>query len=144
LERRLSEIGTLISEKPIQMKIFNGVFAFLFLGFAALQYNDPDPLVWISIYMAMVIVCLLAIRNRNYKVVTMALAVIYISYAAILSPALLTWWQSEDRGLLFDDLAKMQFPYIEETREFLGLMICLAVLAINHFVSAKKIKAKLN
>jgi hypothetical protein len=27
------------------MKVFNGVFAVLFLGFAALQYNDPDPLV---------------------------------------------------------------------------------------------------
>ena len=122
------------------MKIFNIVFAVLFLGFAALQYNDPDPFVWISIYMAMVAVCLLSVKNRHYRILTLILALIYLGYAGILSPALLTWWQSEDRGLLFDDLAKMQFPYIEETREFLGLMICLAVLAINHFVSAKKIK----
>ena len=107
------------------MKIFNIVFAILFLCFAALQYNDPDPLVWISIYMAMFAVCLLAYRQRGYRILNVGLALIYISYAAILSPALLTWWQSSDRGLLFDDLAKMQFPYIEETREFLGLVLSL-------------------
>jgi len=121
------------------MKIFNIIFAVLFLGFAALQYNDPDPYVWIPIYAGMVVVCLLAIQKRSYKLLTIILAIIYVGYAAILSPALVTWWQSEDRGLLFDDLAKMQFPYIEETREFLGLMICLGVLAINHFVLAKKL-----
>jgi len=123
------------------MKIFNIVFAILFLGFAALQYNDPDALVWISIYMAMFAVCLLAFKQRNYKMLNVTLALVYLGYAAILSPALRTWWQSEDRGLLFDDLAKMQFPYIEETREFLGLLICLGVLAINHFVFAKKSSA---
>ncbi len=122
------------------MKIFNIVFAILFLGFAALQYNDPDPFVWISIYMAMVVVCVLAVRHLNYKILNLVLAIVYIGYAAILSPALLTWWQSEDRSLLFDDLAKMQFPYIEETREFLGLVICLSVLAINHFVFARNLK----
>jgi hypothetical protein len=120
------------------MKIFNVFFAVLFLGFAGLQYNDPDPLLWISIYMAMFAVCLLAFKQRNYKILNVILALIYIGYAAILSPALLTWWRSEDRSLLFDDLAKMQFPYIEETREFFGLMICLGVLTINHIVFAKK------
>ena len=123
------------------MKIFNIVFAILFLGFAALQYNDPDPLVWISIYMAMFAVCLLAFKQRNYKILTVILALVYIGYAAMLTPALRAWWQSEDRSLLFDDLAKMQFPYIEETREFLGLLICLVVLAINHVAFAKRPKA---
>jgi hypothetical protein len=126
------------------LKPFNITFAILFLGFAALQYNDPDPLVWVSIYMAMVAVCLLAFKQRNYKILNVILALVYIGYAAILSPALLTWWQSTDRGLLFDDLAKMQFPYIEETREFLGLMICLGVLAINHFAWRKNQKSQLN
>jgi hypothetical protein len=119
------------------MKVFNIVFAVLFSGFAALQYNDPDPLVWISIYMAMVTVCILAVRQQNYKIATIILAIVYIGYAAILSPAVVTWWQSDDRGLLFDDLAKMQFLYIEETREFLGLMICFGVLAINYFAFQK-------
>jgi hypothetical protein len=126
------------------MKIFNGSFAVVFLGFAALQYNDPDPLVWISIYMAMVAVCLLAFRKHYYTWITIALVFVYVGYAAILTPSLLVWWQSKDRGLLFDDLAKMQFPYIEETREFLGLLICLVVLAINHYYFTRNKRGESN
>ncbi len=113
------------------MKIFNAIFALLFLSFAALQYNDPDPVIWILIYGAMAVVCFMAIRGRYSNPAMIGLAAVYIVYALLLSPALLTWLSSDDRSLLFDDLAKMQYPYIEETREILGLMICLVVLAIN-------------
>jgi hypothetical protein len=120
------------------MKIFNGFFAVAFLGFAALQYNDPDALLWIAIYMAMVVVCVLAVRNRHYKMLALILGLFYVGYSILLAPALLTWWQSGDRSLLFDDIAKMQYPYIEETREILGLVICLCVLAINYFYFERK------
>ncbi len=119
------------------MKLFNYIFAIIFLGFAALQYNDPDLLVWISIYMAMVVFCILATRQYFSKIFTIILIIVYVGYSAILSPALIIWLQSSDRGLLFDDLAKMQFIYIEETREFLGLMICLAVIGINYLLKKK-------
>ena len=120
------------------MKIFNGIFAVLFLGFAALQYNDPDALLWIVIYMAMVVVCVLAFRKQHHKMLSLILGLFYIGYSVLLAPALLTWWQSGDRALLFDDIAKMQYPYIEETREILGLLICLVVLAINYFYFERK------
>jgi hypothetical protein len=123
------------------MKIFNGVFAVLFLGFAALQYNDPDPLIWITIYLAMVVVCGLAIWNKHANVLSILLGLLYIGYAVLLSPSVLEWWQSDDRSQLFDELAKMQFLYIEETRECLGLLICLAVLAINYVHFYRKAKS---
>ena len=113
------------------MKIFNTIFAILFLGFAALQYNDPDPVVWILIYGAMAGVCFMAVRGRYHRPTIIALAAVYIIYALLLSPAILTWLSSDDRSLLFDELAKMQYPYIEETREAIGLVICLVVLLIN-------------
>ncbi len=115
------------------MKIFNAIFAILFLSFAALQYNDPDPVIWILIYGAMAVVCFMAMRGRYSNPAMIGLAAVYIVYALLLSPALLTWLSSDDRSLLFDDLAKMQYPYIEETREILGLVICLVVLLINWF-----------
>jgi hypothetical protein len=121
------------------MKIFDGIFAVLFLSFAALQYNDPDPLIWITIYLAMVVVCGLALWNKHYNVLSILLGLFYIGYAALLSPSVLVWWQSDDRSELFDELAKMQFLYIEETRECLGLLICLAVLAIN-FIYFRRLK----
>jgi hypothetical protein len=124
------------------MKIVNYIFAVIFLGFAAVQYNDPDALVWIAIYMAMAIVCLLATRRRYYKPLSIILALVYVLYATLLSPSVLIWWQSGDRSQLFDEPAKMQFLYIEEAREFLGLMICLVILAINYlYFGIRKRKA---
>lgn len=118
------------------MKIFNILFAIIFLSFAALQYNDPDPLLWIFIYVAMVAVCGLAATGKTFRQAMLVLGVGYIIYAGLLFPAVITWLNSSDRSLLFDDIAKMQFPYIEETREFLGLLICLVVLGINYFVAS--------
>ena len=120
------------------MKIFNILFAIIFLSFAGLQYNDPDPFLWIAIYGVMVIICGLAAAGKYYAKIMLALAAAYIIYVFLLFPAVITWFQSEDRSLLFDDLAKMQFPYIEETREFLGLIICLLVLAIDYFFGKRK------
>ncbi len=56
-------------------------------------------------------------------------AIAYIIYAALLWPGVMQWLRSPDKSKLFDDLAKMEFLYIEETREFIGLLICLTVLA---------------
>ncbi len=119
------------------MKIFNYVFTAIFLSFAGLQYNDPDALLWIAIYLAMVAFCILASMQRYYLKFTLFLVIIYVGYAAILSPSLITWFQSSDRSLLFDDLAKMQFPFIEESRELLGLMICLVVVGLNYVLKKK-------
>jgi ABC-type transport system involved in multi-copper enzyme maturation permease subunit len=123
------------------MKIFNLIFALLFLSFAALQYNDPDPLLWILIYGAMVVLCGLAFTGRIFKKALLALAAGYVVYAIILFPSVMEWLQSEDRSMLFDELAKMQNLYIEETREFLGLMICLMVLLTNYLFGTRQIKA---
>ncbi len=122
------------------MKIFNILFAIIFLSFAAVQYNDPDPLLWIFIYGAMTIICSLAAFGRVYKTALLILAIGYFAYAMMLLPSAIIWFNSEDRSLLFDDIAKMQNLYIEETREFLGLIICLIVLSINYLLKMRQIK----
>jgi len=68
----------------------------------------------------------------------LALAIGYLIYCAFLFPSILTWLRSDDKAMLLDELAKMQFPYIEESREFLGLVICLVVLGINHLASRSR------
>jgi hypothetical protein len=45
--------------------------------------------------------------------------------------------KTDNKALLFDDIAKMQYPYIEQAREFLGLLICIGVLVF-HVSRAKK------
>ena len=50
------------------------------------------------------------------------------------------WLLSEDLSLLFEEFAKMQYPYIEESREFLGLAICLLALGIFYLQYWKSLK----
>jgi hypothetical protein len=100
--------------------------------------NDPDPLIWILIYLNMVVICVMGFLKRYYKLWIGITAGLYLIYAMFLFPGALEWFRSPDKALLFDDLAKMQNLYIEETREFLGLVICLVVL-IFQFLAGRRI-----
>ena len=119
------------------MKVLNFLFALLFLVFAFVQVNDPDPLLWILIYGNMAVLSVLAMFNMQFKYWQLITAVIYIAYAAVLAGGAWQWWQSPDRSLLFDEIAKMQNIYIEETREFLGLLICLVILLVQYLTRAR-------
>ncbi len=48
------------------MKVFNYFFCFVFIVFAALQYNDPDPYVWMPIYLYSALFCYLAAKHKFY------------------------------------------------------------------------------
>jgi hypothetical protein len=119
------------------MKIINFLLALMFLAFAFVQVNDPDPLIWILIYGNMAVLCILAMFRMRFKIWLVASGVFYLIYASFLFPGALEWFQSPDKSLLFDDLAKMQNLYIEETREFLGLVICMVVLFF-HLIKASR------
>jgi hypothetical protein len=119
------------------MKIINSILALIFLLFAFVQINDPDPVVWILIYGNMAVLCVLAIFRMRFIYWLIGSISIYAIYAVFLAGGAWEWIQSPDRSLLFDDLAKMQYPYIEETREFLGLIICISA-GVFHLLSNKK------
>ena len=110
------------------MKIVNLVLAAMFLLFAFVQVNDPDPALWIIIYGSMAVICILAAFGIYSRVALSLLTVAFIAYSVILIPGFNEWLQQDDKSILFDDLTKMDHLYIEESREFLGLMICVAVL----------------
>ncbi len=119
-------------------RIIHLLLALMFFAFAGLQFNDPDPLLWIAIYSAMTVLCALAAFGKYYFKVMLVLAAGYLIYMVILYPGLVDWLRSSDRSLLFDDIAKMQYPFIEESREFLGLLICEVVLVVYILVARKK------
>jgi len=125
------------------MKVLNLVLAAMFLLFAFVQVNDPDPVLWILIYGIMAVACILAAFRQVYQVPLLVLLVGLIAYSFVYVPGVLEWFQSEDRSLLFADIAKMQYPYVEEAREFLGLMICILVL-IMHLVSHRRRVARMS
>jgi hypothetical protein len=110
------------------MRILNFVLAVMFLIFAFVQVNDPDPILWILIYGAMAVVCILAAFNVYFRKFLIFQGIAYLLYAIYYFPGVEEWITSEDKSMLFDNIAKMEFSYIEESREFLGLSICVAVI----------------
>lgn len=122
------------------MKIFNIFFCIIFIVFAALQYNDPDPYVWVPVYMYTSVLCWLAARGRYYtKAYLLGIAVyaLYAVYKVFDSNGLLDWINKHDAANIAETM-KAEQPWIEESREFFGLLILIAVLAINYFEAVKK------
>ncbi len=112
------------------MRIVNFILAVMFLLFAFVQINDPDPVIWILIYGAMAVLSIMAIFEFYPTKFMIGLLVLYILYSIVYVPGVLEWLRQDNKAMLFDDVAKMQYPYVEEAREFLGLWICIIVLIV--------------
>lgn len=110
------------------MRVFNFLLALMFLVFAFLQVNDPDPAIWILMYGAMSVVCVIAIFESYNRKLLVALMMLFSVYCYFLWPGVSEWLQQEDRSVLFDDVMKMDHSYIEKSREFLGLVISIVVV----------------
>ncbi|MEJ1241899.1 transmembrane 220 family protein [Chryseolinea sp. T2] len=119
------------------MKVVNFLLAVMFLIFAFVQINDPDPLIWILIYGAMAVVCVMAIFSYYPLRFLVVLLVAYLAYSVFYFKGVMEWLRQDNKALLFDDIAKMEHWYIEEAREFLGLLICMIVVVI-YIVQARK------
>lgn len=109
-------------------KFLHWFLAVLFLVCAGLQYNDPDPYIWIPIYGSMMVLCVLATFDRFYVRINYVLMAIFLLYSLFYIPGVIEWLKSENPMELFSEIAKMNHLYIEESREFMGLMICVGVL----------------
>ena len=112
----------------MKWKLVNGFLAAMFLVFALVQINDPDPGLWILVYGIVCVACVAAIFNKYSLAIMVPMAGAYLIFSALHVDGMLQWLKSPNRNRLFDNVAKMQYPYIEEAREFLGLLICLAVI----------------
>ncbi len=122
------------------MRIVNFILAIMFLTFAFVQINDPDPVIWILIYGAMAVLSVMAIFEFYPKKFIIGLLVLYAIYSFVFMPGVGEWLRKDNKAMLFDDIAKMQFPYIEEAREFLGLLICIIVLIVFLVRSRRAVK----
>lgn len=108
-------------------KVLNILLSVIFLLFAYVQLNDPDPMVWFSIYF-LVAIGLLVSTFRG-----LPLILLYVAFAALILfagyhlPYFVQWLSSEDHSSLFGEMSNDRY-YIEGTREFFGLLIALAAL----------------
>jgi Transmembrane family 220, helix len=123
------------------MKRLNLVLTILFVVFAALQYNDPDPFIWIPIYLFAAFLCWRAfkgIHHRSLYAVAIGIYLLYAIYLVFDKNGVISWASEHAAESLVHSM-KAEKPWIEETREFGGLVILIAAMAINLKRHRKKV-----
>ncbi|WP_420149337.1 transmembrane 220 family protein [Spirosoma sp.] len=101
-------------------KTLSIVFGLLFVLFAAFQYNDPDPEVWVPIYGLAAIACFMAFAGVGRWWFYVVMAVMY-------SVAAWYQWPPVFEGFLFNEMG-MRSVNIEMAREAGGLAICAVIM----------------
>ena len=122
------------------MKIFNIIFCIVFVLFAAVQYNDPDPYLWVPIYLYPALLCYLEfiqkpIRKMAYWAGFLLFGA-YAIYKMFDTNGIIDWVQFHNASNIASTM-KAETPWIEESREFFGLTIILIVLSINYYKDNK-------
>ncbi|HEY8916463.1 MAG TPA: transmembrane 220 family protein [Chitinophaga sp.] len=122
------------------MKIFNILFCLVFIVFAGLQYNDPDPYVWMPIYLYAAVLCALAARKQYYRGAYLAGVFVYLAYAVYLffDKYGVMDWAVHHHAENIAETMKATKPWIEETREFFGLFILIIVLVIDYTYASQR------
>lgn len=112
----------------------------VFVLFAALQYNDPDPWLWIPIYLYAAVLCALYWKGKYYPKAYAIGITLYLAYAVWLiftKNGVIDWYTEHNAENLVQTM-KAEKPWIEDTREFGGLLILIIVLSLNYRTSNKK------
>lgn len=117
--------------------VLNIIFCLSFLLFAWFNLNDNDSWLWVPIYLAASACCALAGFGLFYPLIYLILIAFYLIYATGLFFARdgVRDWIIKYKQPSITESMQATKPYIEKTREFFGLLIIAAALAINYFAS---------
>lgn len=103
------------------MRIFTYILGVIFILFSLVQLNDPDPLLWVLIYMIPAVAALVYTHRKQSKYLLIGLAIIYLIGAVMLfPPSFQEWITAEGEASSIG----MKLPMIEEARESMGLFLC--------------------
>lgn len=108
------------------MKITGLIASIIFILFAAVQYNDPDPLIWITIYSYAAVVSFLVFRGIYVIPALFAGAAFYLAGSLLYFPDSTSSWIYEE---WHNESISMKTPEMELARESFGMMICFAFMA---------------
>jgi len=97
-----------------------------FLFAAAVQYNDPDPVHWMLLYLTSAVACLMALLRRDRLPLLYILIGMAVIEMAITGEGFVAWFRVGTENLITTKMSAEK-PYIELGREFLGAAISLAV-----------------
>lgn len=116
------------------------IIAILFILFAALQINDPDPWLWIALYAYIAIMAALGHFNIKTKPFILAGILICFIWMATLFPAFIRWIKMGMPSIV--DQMKAEEIHIELVREFLGLLLSIISLFLLYRFDKKSLPVK--
>lgn len=106
------------------MTVFRWLLALLAVSFAALQYNDPDPLVWVGLYGSAAVALGLAALGRPLPPLAWCVVGAGLTLVAISWPGLMQFIGNTDGMTILDSMSR-DHDYIEKTRELGGAAIAI-------------------
>lgn len=120
------------------MKILYWALSLLFALFAVVQYNDPDPILWMLLYGGIAVHYAMAALRRPYRPALLLWFAGAIVWGAFLTSDFTNWLCLGMPSIV--DTMKAETPWVELTREFFGLLIsafaCGWLLRRTHQASA--------
>ena len=119
------------------VSILNPWMGVAFAICVALQYNDPDPYLWMPMYGAATAACILHSSSRLRPWMSATVGVVALVWALTIAPRVLG---QGGFGHMFESM-KASNPLIEESRETGGLLIVFAWMAALSIASAARAKA---
>lgn len=101
--------------------------AIVFAAFAALNLNDPDPVIWVMAYGLVALMFLGAVFGRADRRIVGVYAATLAVWMLTMLPGMLDWARMGFPTITGSMQAHE--PHIEVVREFLGLLIAVLALA---------------
>ena len=120
-----------------QQKIKNLFLFVLFVIFAVLQLNDPDGLLWFSIYFIVSLICLYNTFKAIPKSILILSIIALMTYSAFHFSLFIDYLNTENKEEIFGEMVYDK-PYLEGSREFIGLL--LAAFGIMYQIKIRKLK----
>jgi hypothetical protein len=121
----------------VSLIILNIFFCLAFAAFAYVNLNDPDAWLWATIYLVASVFCGLAVFEKYFPVVYLVAIAFYLLYAIrlfFIKDGVKDWIVKYHNPSLVESMQATK-PYIEQTREFFGLLIISGALTINYFAA---------
>ncbi|GAB1309327.1 hypothetical protein KH5_20100 [Urechidicola sp. KH5] len=129
-------MNTFTNKSTLTRKIISILFFVLFTWSAIIQLNDPDPYHWFTIYLIVALIPIITLFKQLSKKLIWILIGMLLAYSLYHFYYFIDWMGTDQKEEIFGEMV-YEKPYLEGTREFLGLFICALSLLYQLPISKK-------
>ena len=114
----------------------NGLMLLMFVFSVIVQYNDPDPWLWMLVYGVAAVVCARELMGKTRWEAAAAVGIIAFIWAGTISPRVIG---VVPFASMFEEF-EMKNAQVEESREMYGLLLITLWMLAVAFVARRRVK----